>query len=472
MAPEGAFGRTEADVHADEFWDRHGFDGSHIFLGGALPNQGVLRLLERADAEGKWIHLWLYGKPDQGDAPEDPNDAAAHAHQRMVLALLEPYSNWSMGLGYDLQLWVDEQMLADWVLFMESQAPGHLFGGRALIDTAYDGGFASFEQQVIDKDEFDLHLLEAIRNAGDRPVGSFDRFRSRSGFSSKDWTQEEIAIGISIARDLNVACIWANLLPHGDHTPGSQPFDNLNEIRAANGLPPLTEEEEDNDMASGKTNTWHWERNKREAVWTLPADDLRDMWGPSWRTNPETGQPWGSWVGPWMLFTPKYPWEFSEVASFIGLDGGVISDSGQLLEHRAQEVGLAVEITDQFRGDPDADPSTWQPINGKNIWSRALEQHGGTTSQEAERTDYFPKGRVLTTPFAARLWAWYTVPKDFGFGAQIAIVVRLRGHVRWDLEDAEPDGRTLFPLDTAAEEMEEQGAEPYYFPCPKREPSK
>lgn len=206
-----------------------GFDGVHIPLLAGWDDK-VFRFLELADEKGFLIHFWLYGDRDAGTAPKNPNSDEERVWQDRLATKLRPYKNWSMGLGYDLQEWAPHTNdVGGFVHFWRvGLSMRRQFGGRYLpADRGpYPGQIISVEQQIINKDALKVQLTNILDSK--RPVMSSDRFRVRSGGKKKDWSLNQIPIGISDCLELGVAAIWG----YGDRVNdlGSKPWPNKEEI--------------------------------------------------------------------------------------------------------------------------------------------------------------------------------------------------------------------------------------------------
>ena len=208
-----------------------GFHGVHIPVLGEPINDGVIRMLELGEEHDFWIHFWLYGDIQHGQAPEDPNDEDARRHQENVLGQIKRFPHWSMGLGFDLHEWASFDAVGSWIHFMRvGLGDDHIYGGRSL-DRLLPGHYAGWEQQVKDKNEFRSMLREAKRKSKGRRVMSEDRFRVRPVLEDKDWAEGEVPDGIRMAIEEGVACIWG--IGEGVADKGSEPWPNKSAIRQA-----------------------------------------------------------------------------------------------------------------------------------------------------------------------------------------------------------------------------------------------
>lgn len=134
---------------------------------------------------------------------------------------LGPLKGWTMGYGFDLWEWVNEEQLKSWHDYLW-QKPGwnHLLGARASknkLDQIYAGlDYAGYEYH---KPWFN-DLVEMINKRPDKPSFSEDRYRIRTPgkYPQKDYSPEETRRGLwhhTMAG--GVAAIWGNLDGTGEY---------------------------------------------------------------------------------------------------------------------------------------------------------------------------------------------------------------------------------------------------------------
>lgn len=151
MAPSlesSLMAKSWIDKHWKHFVQDCGFDGFHVPMQKRPVTPALEYLLERCDKAGLWVHLWMYG--DQHGPREDwtapPSLNEDRDHQRAVFARLEPFTNWSLGLGYDIQEWSNDPEIEAWFKFGLNLVPGHLLGARRLdIREPHPGNYAGYE---------------------------------------------------------------------------------------------------------------------------------------------------------------------------------------------------------------------------------------------------------------------------------------------------------------------------------------
>ena len=144
---------------------------------GKNPRIETFEVLEKAITEahsrGMRVHLWMWGDAQRGATPKafdssltnrfyswtrslfsgSPDVAGSGINgktdrrlQRYIAARLGPLPGWSMGYGFDLHEWVDEQEVNDWAAYLhEKFGWDHLLSARGFVlkgqnnINAYDG---------------------------------------------------------------------------------------------------------------------------------------------------------------------------------------------------------------------------------------------------------------------------------------------------------------------------------------------
>jgi len=236
-----------------EFNDHHGFNGGHISTIGrgwfeasstgnldaapAAPDVRTFAALEAAAAawseRGGWLHLWMWGKSGSGDFSRLPggyNGALSRRINRYLAARLGPVPGWSMGLGWDVEFWVDETKLKWWLDDLIPQLGGwHHWIGHRYSDSNIGQGrdpdptnkgqylsrgiawntlrpgneqYAGWEHwSTLTSDRAIEAGLKAVPA---RPMMSEDRFRRREGA----WRQKDMHSDNDILKEIPR---WANL---------------------------------------------------------------------------------------------------------------------------------------------------------------------------------------------------------------------------------------------------------------------
>lgn len=264
-----------------EFNDGHGFNGGHISTIGrgwfeanstgalrdapAFPDVRTFAALEAATAEwsdrGGWLHLWMWGKGNNGDFAQLPGGYSGAQSRRLnhyIAARLGPVPGWSMGIGWDVEFWVDEKKLKWWLDDLVPQLGGwHHWIGHRYSDSDIGQGH---DPEPANKGEYlprgirwntlrpgseqysgwehwstltSDAAIDAARAAfPDRPMMSEDRFRRRDGA----WRQKDMRSDGDILKEMprwgsrGVAAIYGRILEKG--TNGSEPWPNKASIKA------------------------------------------------------------------------------------------------------------------------------------------------------------------------------------------------------------------------------------------------
>ncbi|MBN1781063.1 DUF5060 domain-containing protein [bacterium] len=238
------------DAKIDTFFTQHGFNGFHVrvycqwfglgmpqwsgHIDDAVPDVRTFRALEdlitRTHAAGGMVHIWQWGDSlgqstidNPGFTLWDHNNTVDQRLQRYIAARLGPLPGWSMGYGYDLDEWVNEQDLETWHTNMHLYLGGwpHFLGGRDPnpntssdpVTQIYEGlDYSGYEQWEPPYDEY-MRVIDARPS---KPSFSEDRFRIRSDPpAGKDYSEEETRRGLyHSAMAGGVANIWGYLLPY------------------------------------------------------------------------------------------------------------------------------------------------------------------------------------------------------------------------------------------------------------------
>jgi len=244
-------GLIDADIQ--EFLVEHGFNGFHIWVGcrwfdidktrsdeitAPDPNpdprtfEAIELLLKKVHAAGGVVHIWAWGDEQRRMTPAKwgLNGTVDRRLQRYICARLGPLPGWSMGYGWDLQEWVNENDLRTWHEYMHKHMGWpHFLGGRAPdLEQIYDGlDYSSYQQHRPDYDTY----VKAIEQFPDKPTFLEDRFRVRKDvYPEKDYDFEMTRRGLWHSTMAGGAAnIWGNLLdPRPDGM--SHPYPNKQQI--------------------------------------------------------------------------------------------------------------------------------------------------------------------------------------------------------------------------------------------------
>jgi hypothetical protein len=249
------FYRSPARIDADirEFFVGHGFNGFHIGVLGrwfdlektrsneittADPNpdprtfEALELLLSKVHAAGGVVHIWAWGDEQRRMTPKrwGINGKIDQRLQRYICARLGPLPGWSMGYGFDLQEWVDENDLKLWHEYMhEHLGWPHYLGGRAPdLAQIYTGlDYSSYQQH---RPDYDMYV-RAIEQYPDKPTFLEDRFRVRQNvYPEKDYDFDMTRRGLWHSTMAGGAAnIWGNLLnPRPDGV--SHPYPNKHQV--------------------------------------------------------------------------------------------------------------------------------------------------------------------------------------------------------------------------------------------------
>ena len=102
------------------------------------PDPATFRVLEvlcaLAHERGMFVHIWQWGDeqrrwsplgiPADVDFPGDaggPNGIADRRLQRYIAARLGPLTNWTLGYGFDLFEWADEDQVRSWAAYLDAR---------------------------------------------------------------------------------------------------------------------------------------------------------------------------------------------------------------------------------------------------------------------------------------------------------------------------------------------------------------
>jgi hypothetical protein len=250
-----------------EFNDNHGFNGGHLSTIGrgwfeadstgrlrsapASPDVRTFVALEAAASEwserGGWLHLWMWGKGDNGDFANLPggyNGVQSRRINRYIAARLGPVPGWSMGIGWDVEFWADRKKIKWWLDDLVPQLGGwHHWIGHRYSDSDIGRGrdpdptnqgkylargiawntLRSGREQYAGWEHWSTTTSDRAIDAGlaavpDRPMMSEDRFRRRDGA----WRQKDMGSDDDILTEIprwatrGVAAIYGRLIDGRD----------------------------------------------------------------------------------------------------------------------------------------------------------------------------------------------------------------------------------------------------------------
>jgi len=285
MAPDIAYYWTgtkvatdQIDADIDEFINETGFTGFHFssiavkwfdinssgrntigLRPDVHPDPKTFEILEefiiRTYTAGASSHIWLWGSDGWGSksGPKGIGGAMGNADRclnRYIAARLGPIPGWSMGYGYDLQVWADANQTQTWYDFLKSHLGGweHLIGARSdiydvtnnemtrlvekggelnrrpLYDVYWSGDYVGYYDYRV---AYPWYVY--VREYADKPHFQEDRFRIRvkGMFKFKDYTPNMTVRGLWHSTMAGgVANIWGNLLNESDERGGSFTYDN------------------------------------------------------------------------------------------------------------------------------------------------------------------------------------------------------------------------------------------------------
>jgi len=248
--------KIDADIRT--FLVEHGFNGFHTAvmcrwfdlekersteIDDADPNpdprtfEALELLITKVHAAGGIVHIWAWGDESRKQTPIrwGKNGTADKRLQRYIAARLGPLPGWTMGYGFDLDEWTEEEDLRKWHTYMHEHLGWfHFLGGRSVGPNRYRPG-VEFVQiyEGLDYSGYEQHrptyeaYVAALEARPDRPTFSEDRFRIRdpSPYPDKDYDEEMTRRGLWHATMAGgVANIWGHLPRGHDSSGGSAPY--------------------------------------------------------------------------------------------------------------------------------------------------------------------------------------------------------------------------------------------------------
>lgn len=240
----------------DVFFDEHGFNGFHLQAIGKwwfdmdAPNQDLdgseknpdIRTFEALELlitmvheAGGVVHIWPWGDQSRDWSSTrlsgGANGDVDRRLQRYIAARLGPLPGWSMGYGFDLFEWADENMLKEWQDYMQAHMGWmHYLGGRSnknRLNQIYEGlDYSSYEWHRPGYNDY----IDHIQKRPGKPAFSEDRFRIRNAGRDKDYSMEDTRKGLwHSAMAGGVANIWGNLVDSDSRE--SQPYPKPEQIK-------------------------------------------------------------------------------------------------------------------------------------------------------------------------------------------------------------------------------------------------
>ncbi|HVR35668.1 MAG TPA: DUF5060 domain-containing protein [Methylomirabilota bacterium] len=242
-------GRPEKiDRDIQTFLVEHGFNGFHV---GVLarwvdfdqarydgiasddPNpdprtfDALELLITKTHQAGGMVHIWAWGDEQRRMTPVKwgINGRVDRRLQRYIAARLGPLPGWSMGYGFDLDEWVEEEDFRVWHEHMHRHLGwSHFLGGRSggpNHGTDHSGwqiygglDYAGYEHH---RPSYEVYVAALDANPN-KPVFSEDRFRVRqpSPYPEKDYDETLTRRGLwDSTMAGGVANIWGNLVHPG-----------------------------------------------------------------------------------------------------------------------------------------------------------------------------------------------------------------------------------------------------------------
>ncbi len=248
--------KIDADIEL--FFGRHGFNGLHTMVfcrwfdfnqersqhiddADPNPDQRTFEALEllimKVHAAGGARPYLAWGDESRHQTPGKwgVNGRADKRLQRYIAARLGPLPGWTMGYGFDLYEWVNQEQLDQWYLYLHSfMGWQHMLGARShknkLNQLSELMDYSSYEQHCPDYDKY----LETISRRPDKPSFSEDRFRFRnpSPYPEKDYDLDMVRKGLWHSTMAGgVANIWGYLPDSRSDSEGSAPFPNADQIK-------------------------------------------------------------------------------------------------------------------------------------------------------------------------------------------------------------------------------------------------
>ena len=249
--------RLDEDIRV--FMEGHGFNGVHVLvfcrwfdinqercgnINTNAPNpdlrtfEALDEIITRVHAADGVVHIWVWGDQQRTQTPIrwGLNGDVDRRLQRYIAARLGPLPGWTMGYGFDLGEWVDEEPLDTWHANMHEYLGWHHYlGARAskneLDQISEEMDYSGYEQH---RPDYEMYVT-TIETRPDKPSFSEDRFRVRQGgYDYKDYDEEMTRRGLWHATMAGgVAGIWGHMDGRPEANNGlesSAPYPNADEI--------------------------------------------------------------------------------------------------------------------------------------------------------------------------------------------------------------------------------------------------
>jgi len=250
--------KIDADI--DLFLKQHGFNGLHtnvfcrwfdieqascsdVNVADPHPDRRTFEALEllitKVHAHGGVVHIWAWGDDTRNQTPRrwGINGAQDRRLQRYIAARLGPLPGWTMGYGFDLWEWVNDEQLTAWHDYLHQHFGWlHLLGARSqkneLTQLSEAMDYASYEQH---RPDYEMYV-RTLEERPSKPAFSEDRFRIRDEGNEKDYTMTDTRRGLWRSTMAGgVANIWGNLIDSPDSEGGngiSGSYPNPEQIKA------------------------------------------------------------------------------------------------------------------------------------------------------------------------------------------------------------------------------------------------
>lgn len=196
-------------------------------------------LIVAAHLRGGSVHFWMWGDECRKQTPLrwGANGGTDQRLQRYIAARLGPLPGWSMGYGFDLFEWTNEDMLSQWHSYMHQH-----MGWRHLLGARSDKNQLNQISETMDYSSYEQHqpspamYRQTIHKRGNKPSFSEDRFRVRnnSKYPKKDYTPELTRRGLWHSTMAGgIANIWGYLARADGKTNAyySLPYPNKEQIK-------------------------------------------------------------------------------------------------------------------------------------------------------------------------------------------------------------------------------------------------
>lgn len=226
----------------NEFVVGHGFTGLHIpnlrhFA--RFPEYFEEVVLKTYRAGGS-THFWIWGDEQRRLTPAHYPNAVDDAGSvtelyELIAARLGPLPGWTVGFGFDLFEWLDEEDVDAYRDVMRQRTSyEHMLGARGFKNryqtVIENADYASWEWHRPGYDDY----LDHVERAGGIPAFSEDRFRIRDSIqhAAKDYDEALTVAGLwdSLLAG-GVANIWGNAFDDGSFSQGYDSKESISRYR-------------------------------------------------------------------------------------------------------------------------------------------------------------------------------------------------------------------------------------------------